>query len=161
MIKSSWRIECNICDASFTSKISLNRHIVSVHEGKKPFKCDICNASFSENNYLNRHIEAVHDKNKPFKSKFMHCGNFILEMSAYFWDYTSWHTAQMAAIIMKPSWSPKLSNGAFITTMKNQTCFGENLQFSFKQKVFKPNYSVGKTFSFSSKQKEIQIVQLD
>jgi hypothetical protein len=34
------------------------------------------------------------------------------------------YTAQMAAIIRKPSWSPKLSNGAVITTMENQTSFG-------------------------------------
>ena len=61
VIKSSWRIECNICDESFTSKISLNRHIVSVHEGKKPFKCAICDTSLSENSYFSRHIEAVHN----------------------------------------------------------------------------------------------------
>ena len=40
-----------IAKTTFTSKIRLNRHIVSVHEGKKPFKCDICD-----------------DENKPFKN---------------------------------------------------------------------------------------------
>ena len=98
----------------------------------------ICDASFSENTYLNRHIEAVHDKNKPFKIKFMHCGIFILEMSVYFWDFPSWHTAQMAAIIMKPSWSPNLSNGAFITTMKNQTCFGKTFSFLLNRRFSNP-----------------------
>jgi hypothetical protein len=43
-------------------------------------------------------------------------------MSAYFWDFPSQCTAQMAAIIT--------------TTIKNQTCFGENLQFSFKTEGF-------------------------
>ena len=35
---------------------------------EKAFNFDICDASFSEKSYLNRHIEAVHEKNKPFKS---------------------------------------------------------------------------------------------
>ena len=85
----------------------------------------------------------------------MNCGNLFLEMSAYFRDFPSWYiyqyTALMAAIIRKPS---KFSNGAVITTKKNQTSFGENLQFSFKtdgntncpiklkQKVFKGKPSV-------------------
>ena len=50
-------ISCNmiskrfIAKTTFTSNIRLNRHIVSVHEGKKPFKCDIRD-----------------EENKPFKS---------------------------------------------------------------------------------------------
>ena len=58
---------CNICDASFYSKQSLNNHIKFVHEGKKPFKCNVCDASFSYKNHLNGHIESVHERKKPFK----------------------------------------------------------------------------------------------
>jgi hypothetical protein len=39
---------------------------------------------------------------------------------------------------------------AFITR-KNQTYFGENLQFSLIAEGFQSHYSFGKTFSFSSK----------
>ena len=58
---------CNICDASFYSKQSLNNHIKFVHEGKKPFKCNLCDASFPYKNALNGHIASVHERKKPFK----------------------------------------------------------------------------------------------
>ena len=36
------RNKCKICDVSFACKSNLKRHMVSVHEGKKPFKCNNC-----------------------------------------------------------------------------------------------------------------------
>ena len=41
----------------------MNRHIASVHEGKKPFKCDICDYSFSEKSSMNKHVKSVHGGN--------------------------------------------------------------------------------------------------
>ena len=41
--------KCDLCNAKFTSKHSLNGHIAVVHEGKKPFKCDISEAKFTQN----------------------------------------------------------------------------------------------------------------
>ena len=61
------------------------------------------------------------------------------------------YTAQMAAIIRKPSWSPKQSNGAVITTMENQTSFGENLQFSFKTEGFQTQLFCWKNLQFQFK----------
>jgi hypothetical protein len=55
-------------------------------------------------------------------------------MSAYFWDFPSQCTAQMAAIIT--------------TTIKNQTCFGENLQFSFKTEGFQNQLFCWKNLQF-------------
>jgi hypothetical protein len=72
----------------------------------------------------------------------MHYVSFILEMFAYFWDFPSWYTAHMA------SWSPKLSNGAVMTTMENQTCCGENLQFSFKTEGFQSTLFCWKNLQF-------------
>ena len=48
--------KCNICDASFTRKGSLNIHMGSVHEGKKLFKCSICDTGFVEKSKLNDYI---------------------------------------------------------------------------------------------------------
>ena len=35
-------------------------HVLSVHEGKKPYKCEVCDSSYSQPNTLRRHIDAVH-----------------------------------------------------------------------------------------------------
>ena len=46
----------------------LNRHVTSVHEGKKPFQCNACDASFAQNSDLKKNKASVHEGNKPFKS---------------------------------------------------------------------------------------------
>ena len=45
----------------------MNKHVVSVHERKKPFKCEICDYSCAQKRSLNIHVAAVHEGNKPFK----------------------------------------------------------------------------------------------
>ena len=65
--KSSPVLECSICDANFTQRGKLNRHISTVHEKKKPFKCSICDCSFSSKHYMNTHVASVHGGKKPFK----------------------------------------------------------------------------------------------
>ena len=45
----------------------MNKHIATVHEGKKQFKCDICNANFGQKGDRNRHVTTVHEGKKPFK----------------------------------------------------------------------------------------------
>ena len=41
-------LKCNTCYSTFKTKRNLKSHIVSVHEGKKPFKCIICDTSLRE-----------------------------------------------------------------------------------------------------------------
>ena len=60
-------LKCKTCEASFEGKGHLNRHVSSVHEGKKPFKCNVCNASFTSNQSMKIHINSVHEGKKPFK----------------------------------------------------------------------------------------------
>jgi uncharacterized Zn-finger protein len=55
--------KCNICHYTCSLKHNLRKHVESVHEGKKPFKCNICDASFSQKGDLNRHIASVHKEN--------------------------------------------------------------------------------------------------
>ena len=43
----------------------MNRHAL-VHEKEKLFKCDICDYSCSERSTLNIHVASFHEKKKPF-----------------------------------------------------------------------------------------------
>ena len=45
----------------------MNRHIASVHEGKKQFKCELCDHSFNQNAHMKTHVTSVHEGKKPFK----------------------------------------------------------------------------------------------
>ena len=57
--------QCQICDFKFRYPSLLNRHIRSVHEGKRPFHCNICISAFYEKTKLKEHIEAVHEGTIP------------------------------------------------------------------------------------------------
>ena len=59
--------ECSQCDSSFSSSKDINRHIATVHEGKKPFKCNMCEYEAAQKTNLKKHIESVHEGIKPFK----------------------------------------------------------------------------------------------
>ena len=59
--------KCEVCDYRFSRKGDLNQHVLSVHEGKKPFKCEVCDYRSSQKIHLSKHIESVHEGRKPFK----------------------------------------------------------------------------------------------
>jgi uncharacterized C2H2 Zn-finger protein len=59
--------KCSKCDSTFPNKLDVNRHIDSVHEGKRPYKCSFCKVSFGIKQNLTRHVTSVHEKKKPFK----------------------------------------------------------------------------------------------
>jgi hypothetical protein len=59
---------CKLCNHSFETKSNLNKHIVEVHELKKPsecnkqnWRCDICNESFKKKVDLQVHKRIRHD----------------------------------------------------------------------------------------------------
>ena len=58
---------CEVCEITYTTKGSLDRHIQTVHEGKKPFQCEICKTCFSKTNTLQKHIFTVHEGKKAYK----------------------------------------------------------------------------------------------
>ena len=45
---------------NFVQKGDLNRHITSVHEGKRPYDCNICDKTFTQTSHLKQHIKGVH-----------------------------------------------------------------------------------------------------
>jgi uncharacterized Zn-finger protein len=59
--------KCEICNSVLTTKGSLERHSLSVHEGKKPFRCHVCGKSFSEQKKFKEHYTIIHEGKKPFK----------------------------------------------------------------------------------------------
>ena len=50
------------CSYSYAIKVNMNKHVASVHEGKKPYKCYFCDHICSQQSDLNKH-----EGKKPFK----------------------------------------------------------------------------------------------
>ena len=59
--------QCGYCQSTFRDNGAVNRHVSSVHEGKKPFQCDVCTKSYSQKAHLLGHVAAVHEGKKPYK----------------------------------------------------------------------------------------------
>ena len=53
---------CNLCGKAFSAKKALQYHIRCVHEKKKPFSCTICENKFTTKKAQRMHIETVHEK---------------------------------------------------------------------------------------------------
>ena len=63
---------CLICDKTYDSKKSLNRHTRTKHDELNPHKCETCLLSLSSESELNRHKQTEnHEKelNKGFTTK--------------------------------------------------------------------------------------------
>ena len=56
--------KCEIGDTKFSSKKSLDTHIVAAHEEKKLFECQICISKFSCKQILEKHIFDIHKEQK-------------------------------------------------------------------------------------------------
>ena len=59
---------CPICGKHFCNQRSKQRHIQTIHEGKKPYRCDPCRVNFSQKGHLNEHIYRIHEKINRSKS---------------------------------------------------------------------------------------------
>ena len=60
------QFKCDICNANFSQKPSLSRHIANFHRYeliKKHMKCKECDLSFNTNFHLNKHFASVHQGN--------------------------------------------------------------------------------------------------
>ena len=54
------KLECHICNKTFTQKYSLKVHISSVHNGVRPFECRTCHKWFCRQYVLKRHCQKFH-----------------------------------------------------------------------------------------------------
>ena len=66
-LRGKGKFKCDICDANFQQKGTLNTHVKTIHEGKKKFKCDICSSKFGQKGNLNKHVAIAHEGKKQFK----------------------------------------------------------------------------------------------
>ena len=57
-------VRCEICGKTCSHMGHMNKHVASVHEGKKPFKCDICDCRFSQKSHMNSHVASFHEGKK-------------------------------------------------------------------------------------------------
>ena len=69
---------CHLCQKRFLNGLNLKNHILSVHEGKNPYKCPYCNGRFSRKDNiigftrkdnLKKHIESFHEGKKSKKTQ--------------------------------------------------------------------------------------------
>jgi uncharacterized Zn-finger protein len=49
------------------NSFSAKRHIISIHEKKKPYKCPRCDKCFAQQGHINGHVRAVHEGIKDHK----------------------------------------------------------------------------------------------
>ena len=59
--------ECTICNITFLKERHLIAHMRNVHKTKLTYSCHICNKKISQKEYVKKHIETVHEGKKPFK----------------------------------------------------------------------------------------------
>lgn len=55
--------ECGVCNRRFLQQSHLTQHAWQ-HTGIKPFQCEQCEASYTSRSALNKHLRSVHDERK-------------------------------------------------------------------------------------------------
>lgn len=83
-------LTCKQCNATFTSKESLKRHLL-IHENKRQFKCphEGCDKTFNTRDGFNSH-KTVHSENKLFKCTFDGC-DYVTNIHGYERRYLKAH----------------------------------------------------------------------
>ena len=77
-MKTNKPFSCHLCQMRFLNRLNLKNHMLSVHEGKNPYKCPYCKGRFSRKDNLSgftrkdnlkKHIESFHEGKKSKKSQ--------------------------------------------------------------------------------------------
>ena len=68
--KKEQKFKCDACKQCFGDNKDLQRHIDTVHLGKKNYKCEYCEKCFGQNGSLQLHIDTVHLGEKNYKCEY-------------------------------------------------------------------------------------------
>ena len=63
-IPKSTKHNCDLCIFQSANKRSLERHIETIHDGKKRHQCSLCDASYNNKSLLDGHVQVVHEGKK-------------------------------------------------------------------------------------------------
>ena len=66
MDSSASTFQCEECGKAFSTKFSMRRHAMAIHQGIRPFKCT-CSKAFATQDQLHRHKLAKHNKDKQLR----------------------------------------------------------------------------------------------
>ena len=58
---------CKECKGTFKTKLSLKKHIKTVHQNLTKFSCEECKATFGLKYNMKKHVKIVHEKVKSFE----------------------------------------------------------------------------------------------
>jgi hypothetical protein len=67
---------CAACSIDFEEKNAFFVHLLTYHDGKKPFKCLLCEYPLSKKSALNKHIRIIHGANKEGDNSVAEFDNF-------------------------------------------------------------------------------------
>ena len=63
-------LKCEFCDNTFSRQSNLIYHVSSVHEDKKLYNCEFCTQTFTLRCCMNEYVASIHEREKPFKWQF-------------------------------------------------------------------------------------------
>ena len=80
--------QCLQCDWTFTQAFKRKRHVLSVHEGQKPFLCEKCPKSFTNKVNMLNHVKTIHEENVTYecalcKKRYKQKMSFIKHMNLH------------------------------------------------------------------------------
>ena len=82
------KLTCNLCNAKFNIRKTLQSHIQSAHEGLR-YKCNPCDKMYTSNSTLWSHIKAVHE---GVKYECQQCGNKFTRSSSLNFHIRTMHS---------------------------------------------------------------------
>lgn len=66
LLETLGRYPCTECGHRFKTRDGLRRHMLTIHNGERPYQCDICGDCFPQSNNVKQHRIRMHGRHDPF-----------------------------------------------------------------------------------------------